>query len=95
MTLITLNPDQLDSLSHAEGRVAFADSQGRVVLEIQRAELDPHRLRATTIPELIKELSDEELDEDSLKEILDNYKPVGTLNDFLKRVSASSEAAQL
>lgn len=90
MTLITLTPDQLDVLSHAEGPVRFADSNGRVVLEVERTGLDPHRLRATTIPELIQELSDDDLSEEELKKILDNYKPAGTLSGFLQRVSEST-----
>lgn len=76
MTLITLTPGQLDSLSHAEGRVRFADPQGRVILEIEHLDLDPHRLRASTIPELIEELSDDELDEESLRLRLETYVPV-------------------
>lgn len=90
MTLITLTPEQLDSLSHAEGSVQFADSHGRIVLEVDTASLDPHRLRATTIPELIEELSDDDWDEEELKEIVDNYKPVGTLSNFLQRVTNKS-----
>ena len=89
MILITLTPDQLDSLSHAEGPVAFADSQGRVVLEVERPGLDPHRLRATTIPELIEELSDDDLDPEELQRILDNYEVSSTLEEILKKHQAA------
>ena len=76
MTLITLTPEQFQSLSQAEGRVLFADPQGRVIAEVEHFELNPHRLRATTISELIEELSDDDLDEESLKLRLENYVPV-------------------
>lgn len=81
MTQITLTPEQFESLSQASGRILFSDAQGRDFVYVERVEEDPHRLRATTIPELIEELDENDLTEDELKAILENYKPVGVLGD--------------
>ncbi len=94
MTQITLTPDQFASLSQASGRVLFSDPQGRIFVEVERIVEDPHRLRATSIRELIDELKEDELDEEGLQEILENYKPVATLSQFLQRVTGKVDAVQ-
>ena len=76
MTLITLTSDQSNSLSQADGGVVFADPQGRVILEIDPSRIDPNRLRATTITEMIEELSEKELNEAQLKQMLEVFVPV-------------------
>lgn len=92
MTQITLTPEQFESLSHASGRVLFSDPQGRTFVEVELVADDPHRLRATTISELIEELDEDEWDEEELKEILANFQPSGTLVEFLQRVTSPVDA---
>ena len=43
---------------------------------IERVETDPHRVKATTISELLVELSEDELSEDELKSRLEHFTPV-------------------
>ena len=76
MTQITLTPDQFESLSQAKGRVRFIDSRGCVFVDAELIEPDPHQVQATTISELLDELSEDELSEDELKSRLENFTPV-------------------